>query len=128
MRWGGRGRGWCQTLITLNTKYSIDGAGRRRHVFHVINVLPPHPIHPRCNFSTRTLFLICLIGNPLTFVPFARCKFQMHERPPFGYIRTFVHFWEVFCWQNSLNRIFTLEMNTLTVIKVYSDGNNEKYG
>ena len=37
----GRGCGWCQALITLNTKYSIDGAGRRRDVFHVINVLPP---------------------------------------------------------------------------------------
>ena len=68
---GGRlgGRGWCQTLITLNTKYSIDGAGRRRHVFHVINVLPTHPIHPSCNSSTRTLFLICLIGNPLAYPP-----------------------------------------------------------
>ena len=61
----GGGRGWCRTLITLNTKYSIDGAGRRRrHVFNVIEVLPKlwtptDPSQLRGFFSSLVNMQIC---------------------------------------------------------------------
>ena len=54
----GGGRGWCRGLITLNTKYSIDGAGRRRrHVFNVIEVLPK--LWTPTNPSQLPGFLLC---------------------------------------------------------------------
>ena len=72
----GGGRGWCRTLITLNTKYSIDGAGRgRRHVFNVIEVLPK--LWTPTNPSQLPGFFSSLVNMQICSIVLLECSFRV---------------------------------------------------